>query len=186
MPVLFFTLCVFSFAFGIFNIITISFIRINLPERGLRSLLMPMVPLSAMTFIQLFHYYLSPTGSGFVMQSWWRAGYETTRILIAMGWISVTYYRYAMNGIETFKRGIVTGFAAGLFCLWILILIDLFNTIDLHQETIGNIGIVGTLFFAGFRAVAILRHRRPLLDSTKLALSLAIFKSCNLSRDRPG
>ena len=168
---LFYLISLLSLAFGFLNLGFLVFIRQSSHARGAWSLMLPLVALVIITVLLVIEYYLEyrypDRNFLFVFLL-----FEWSRLAVAFSWNFITYYHYAINGVEVLKRRAV--YVVAGICLGIAAVAPLLLYFQPTYMPLLHAAVVLLLYHAGIRAVLILRKGRKLYPSTKTALSVAV------------
>lgn len=170
MDTLFYLLSLFSFAFGLLNLGGVFFLKNQLNDKGTWTLTLPLLPLLLITVLLIVEYYLEyryplRTFTSIVLLL------ELSRIAIAFSWNFITYYHYALNGIEMYKEKTVYTIGGISIFLWALTVLFLYK-LPAYMPII-HIAVIILLYHAGIRAVLIFRKKKHLLLSTRTGVAIA-------------
>ncbi len=171
MDTLFYVLSLFSFSLGLLNLGGFFFLKNQVKDRGTWSIILPLIPLLFITVLLIIENYLEyryPNKEFTLIMLL----LEWSRITVALSWNFITYYHYALNGMEVFKRKSV--YFLTVLSLLLCFLAGLFLFGKSSYMPIIQISVVMLFYHAGIRGVLILRKKRRLLPSTRTALTVAI------------
>jgi len=167
---LFFLLSVVSLAFGIASLALVHIFKNNMADRVTGSLMYPLVFLTCISFPEILNYYMQfryPEGQFRILTLF----YEWGRIMIALSWIYIAYYHYALNGVDIMRKAHICFFSitAAVLCLGS----SLFLFPKPGLMSLIHVIVIAMFYFAGIKGVLILRKTRNLLPSSITAIIIA-------------
>jgi DNA-binding CsgD family transcriptional regulator len=169
----FFVLLLISFFFGILNLTLLLTARTHSSDRGVRSLAAPMMVLTAITLLEILHYYLRYTLDG-LPEHLFTLLYDWGLVAIAYSWLRIAFIHYAVNGVDQFSNWEISLYR--VICAILLLLFPAAMAVsslpDYFVSLLRGVAI-GLLYVAGIKGFLILRIRKKLLPSSTTALVIA-------------
>jgi DNA-binding CsgD family transcriptional regulator len=164
-------LLIISSAIGFLDLVLLVILKQHPRFRGAGSLLFPFVPLTLITFLELYGYFLFYRYPGRTFPALLLAC-EWCIILIAFGWIYLGYRHWSLNGVDTMRWRRVYSIAAfsGLLLIAAALALFRFPTLML----VVHIMVIVMLYAAGIKGVRIIRKTGSLLPASKTAVSIAV------------